>query len=111
MHLQWGRLHADKKTFLWVLFFVQVCLIGSVLFFGVRGNAAESRTLNNQVNSSNGGGGLHASGVQFVINRNDSNKQKQQDSDSVVRIVTSGQYEHEFVGKRNCFKVRLLGKW
>lgn len=108
MYLQWGRLLADKKTILWALFFVQVCLIGGVLFFGVRGNAEQQQPPHLRTNHDGDNAKPAAAGVQFV-HRNDTKTkgEAQSAAAAVVRLVTGGQYEHEFVGKRNCFKVCL----
>lgn len=90
----------DKRVFLWVLFVVQVCLIGGVLIFSTRSSKQHQQLQPN----TNGA----VAAVEFVHrSNNDTKSDAQLTGDVATRIITVGRYEHEFVGKHHCFRVSV----
>lgn len=108
-----GKLHADKKAFLCTLFVVQVCLIGGVLLFSTLSTSGDTTT--NALQPVSAGAAARATDnrfddpvpvVEFV--RRNSTRNSADGSGHVnedVRIVTSGRYDNEFVGRQHCFRV------
>lgn len=109
-----GKLHADKKAFLCILFVVQVCLIGGVLLFSTftsSNDTAANGSLSTGSSAANAFDARHDNPVPVVefVHRN-ATRTSSDDSRHLnddVRLVTSGRYDHEFVGRQHCFRVSL----